>query len=323
VANCTEDASSGPSNRLSRFTMHATTLQIGLNSEFVLLETPPSPTRIHNGGAMAFGNDGLLYLATGDAGSSRPNYSQDLRNLYGKIIRLDSNGNVPGSNPFARTTSGTIGVPCRTNQGRPSSVSPSNAVCEEIFAYGFRNPFRLAMDVNTKSKVRFAVGDVVPPTVLMKSPTAGSQFVVGQQLRLKGSAIDSRNVSIPDSKIFWEVRQHHASHFHPFMGKRSGNDFDLFPAPEPDDSIAATNSFLEVILYAVDSDGVTTTISCNVKLKQVWIDIDSSPQGLQILVDEFAVVTPGTITSWENHNLRLDVQDQRSRPVHVLVMVDG
>lgn len=159
VNNCPEDASNGPSNRLSRFTMSATTLQIDFSSELVLLETPPSPKRVHNGGAMSIGNDGLLYLTTGDAGTREPAYSQDLRNLYGKILRLDINGNVPDSNPFTKSSGGT-GVSCRKSKGRPPSGSPSDAVCEEIYAYGLRNPFRIAMDVNTKNKVLFTVQDV-------------------------------------------------------------------------------------------------------------------------------------------------------------------
>jgi glucose/arabinose dehydrogenase len=157
--NCPDNASSGPSNRLSRFTMSASTLKIDLSSEVVLLETPPAPNHVHNGGAMAIGNDGLLYITTGDAGSREPAYSQDLRNLYGKVLRLDVNGDVPDGNPYTKQ-SGKTGVSCRKSKGRPPSGSPSNAVCEEIFAHGLRNPFRIAMDVNTKDKVRFAISDV-------------------------------------------------------------------------------------------------------------------------------------------------------------------
>lgn len=149
-----------------------------------------------------------------------------------------------------------------------------------------------------------------PPTATMESPIAGSKFTVGQKLRLKGSAKDSQGKSLSNSQIFWEVRQRHASHFHPFLDRMSGNDFDLFPAPEPEDFNAATNSFLEVIMYAVDSNGLTTTISRNIEPKKVSIDIDSKPQKLKVLVDEFEVVTPSTITSWEGHKLRLDVKDQ-------------
>lgn len=159
VSNCPEDATTGPSNRLSRFTMNTSTLKVDLSTEVVLLETPPSPKRVHNGGAMAIGNDGLLYLTTGDAGTREPAYSQDLRNLYGKVLRLDVNGKVPDSNPYTKA-SGKTGVPCRNSKGRPPQGSPSGAVCEEIFASGLRNPFRISMDVNTKNKVRFTIQDV-------------------------------------------------------------------------------------------------------------------------------------------------------------------
>jgi hypothetical protein len=54
IQDCPEDVVNGPVNRLSRFTMNATTLQIDINTELVLLETPPSPKFVHNGGAMSF-----------------------------------------------------------------------------------------------------------------------------------------------------------------------------------------------------------------------------------------------------------------------------
>ena len=53
---------------------------------------------IHNGGRIAFGPDGMLYVATGDAGE--PDLSQDPASLGGKILRLDPAGGVPDDNPF-------------------------------------------------------------------------------------------------------------------------------------------------------------------------------------------------------------------------------
>ena len=157
--NCPEDATLGPSNRLSRFTIHPTTLQVRMDSEMIMMETPPAVRNYHNGGSMAIGNDGYLYITTGDSGSREPAYAQDLANLYGKVIRLDLMGKPPPSNPFSRASNG-VGVSCRRNRGRPPPNSLPNATCEEIYAYGLRNPFRIAMDVNTKEKVRFAIGDV-------------------------------------------------------------------------------------------------------------------------------------------------------------------
>ncbi|MFZ9986475.1 MAG: PQQ-dependent sugar dehydrogenase [Candidatus Nanopelagicales bacterium] len=52
----------------------------------------------HNGGRIAFGPDGMLYVATGDAGE--PDLAQDPQSLGGKILRIDPVGGVPADNPF-------------------------------------------------------------------------------------------------------------------------------------------------------------------------------------------------------------------------------
>jgi glucose/arabinose dehydrogenase len=157
--NCPEDAILGPSNRLSRFTINQNTLLVNMGSELIIMETPPAVRNFHNGGSMAIGNDGYLYITTGDSGSREPPYAQDLRNLYGKLIRIDVTGKPPRSNPFSKASNG-VGVSCRRNKGRPPPNAPPNATCEEIYAYGLRNPFRMAMDINTKNKVRLVIGDV-------------------------------------------------------------------------------------------------------------------------------------------------------------------
>ena len=157
LGQCTEDPVTGPSNRLSRFAMNPKTLQLELKNEVILLETPPTPAALHDGGAMSFGNDGLIYLVTGD--SAKKYHPSDLTNLFGKLLRVDIGGNAPKSNPYT-VESGGKGVPCAKNRGRVPGGSSKDAVCSEIYAYGFRNPFRMAQDVNTKNKVRFVIGDV-------------------------------------------------------------------------------------------------------------------------------------------------------------------
>lgn len=159
IDNCPESATLGPSNRLSRFTMDRNTFQINLNSEKIIMTGAPAVRIFHNGGSMAVANDGFLYITTGDVGARATPYAQDLSILQGKVLRLDLNGNAPDANPFSKKSNGR-GVPCRFTKGRVPAGSPADATCEEIYAYGLRNPFRMAMDPNTKDKVRFVIGDV-------------------------------------------------------------------------------------------------------------------------------------------------------------------
>lgn len=90
----------------------------------------------HNGGTICFGPDGHLYIALGDGGSGNDpfNNAQNLSTLLGSILRIDvdqsqdgKNYAVPADNPFVRN-----------KEARP-----------EIYAYGLRNPWRIAFDRET------------------------------------------------------------------------------------------------------------------------------------------------------------------------------
>ena len=547
VSGCPESATLGPSHRLSRFTLDRLTLKIDMASELILLETPPSPILLHDGGGMFIGKDRLLYLAIGDGGI--PEHSQDMRNLYGKLIRLDLFGKVPSMNPFTKESGGK-GVPCRYNRGRPYSNATTDAICEEIFSSGLRNPFRLGVDPNSQDgTVRFAIGDVgsllweeismggtgyrgtnygwtefegpcvkntqnncprqgpgktepfyyyvhsplggavtgsvfVPqsywpaqykymfvefiegkivnliedpsyacrtctpprpayrnetfhrhgkivdlffgpykntkamyyisrdpgenvrrirytgninsgplavinstkkvasvneevwffgakstdadndiltfswsfgdgttssymnpakaytrmgtfrvsltvtdpqglssrvfetivigaaPRAFFDSPMNNTQYAVGDRLLLRGRGYDSLNRPLNASQLFWEVRLRHANHFHPFLERTAGNDFLLFPAPQPEDFMAATNSYLQVILTAVDANGIETRLQRDIFPKKELLDVDTIPSGLRVIVGGFSLTTPTTITSWQNHVLKFSVVDQ-------------
>ncbi|MEE9277538.1 MAG: PQQ-dependent sugar dehydrogenase, partial [Dehalococcoidia bacterium] len=128
-------------SRLSRF--RVTNDSASLSSELVILEVA-QPFRNHNGGAIRFGADGLLYLGLGDggAGGDPAGNGQDRSTLLGSIIRIDVGNSsagqpyaVPGDNPFLTT---------------PGARA-------EIWAYGLRNPWRMAFDAATGA---LWVGDV-------------------------------------------------------------------------------------------------------------------------------------------------------------------
>lgn len=106
-----------PKNRVSRFVAEGDLVRPG--SEEILLDDIPSDHGNHNAGCIRFGPDGKLWIATGDGGET-PAQSQDLNSLAGKLLRIDADGSIPTDNPFV----GQSGA-------RP-----------EVWAYGFRNPFR-------------------------------------------------------------------------------------------------------------------------------------------------------------------------------------
>jgi uncharacterized repeat protein (TIGR03806 family) len=108
------------------------------------------PFENHNGGQIAFGPDGLLYIGFGDGGSGGdPNgRAQDTRNLLGAMLRIDVDGAapyvIPDDNPFA------------ANPRCPADHS-SATNCPEIYAWGLRNPWRWSFDASTGD---LWVGDV-------------------------------------------------------------------------------------------------------------------------------------------------------------------
>lgn len=143
--HCT-DLPSYCSNRVARFTMGPDGL-LDPASEVPLLDTILVGS-LHNAGDLAFDADKLLYVSTGDAGNWMN--SQNLTNLNGKILRIDRDGAPAPGNPFDSADS----VACNDrNPGQPEHT------CAEIFAYGLRNPFRIAFDPDFTEPV-FYINDV-------------------------------------------------------------------------------------------------------------------------------------------------------------------
>ncbi len=121
---------------ISRFTVSATDTNIAdASSELILLEIS-QPFTNHNGGQIAFGPEGYLYIALGDGGSGGDplNHGQNTTSLLGSIIRIDVDANNSGLN---------YGIPL------DNPFVANNDIRDEIYAYGFRNPWRLSFDSQT------------------------------------------------------------------------------------------------------------------------------------------------------------------------------
>lgn len=100
----------------------------------------------HNGGDLAFGNDGYLYVSVGDGGGAGDtnDFAQNTRRLLGKMLRID-----------AFDSSGWPAAPYQVPPDNPFAASPrcgpaaNGAACPEIFAWGFRNVWRFSIDPAT------------------------------------------------------------------------------------------------------------------------------------------------------------------------------
>lgn len=95
-------------NRVIRLKHNGTT---GTLDRIVFDGIPGS--RFHNGGRIAFGPDGMLYIATGE--NFRPSRAQDMDNLGGKLLRVTPTGEIPPDNPFPNSPVYTLGH--RNSQG--------------------------------------------------------------------------------------------------------------------------------------------------------------------------------------------------------------
>ncbi|HSG38188.1 MAG TPA: PQQ-dependent sugar dehydrogenase, partial [Thermoanaerobaculia bacterium] len=101
-----------------------------------VLLTIPQPFNNHNGGQLQFGPDGYLYIGMGDGGDVDPDCrSQKTDTLLGKMLRIDVDQNV-NSAPF-------YGIP-HDNPFRGAGDPP-----DEVWALGFRNPWRFSFDRQT------------------------------------------------------------------------------------------------------------------------------------------------------------------------------
>jgi glucose/arabinose dehydrogenase len=110
-------------NRISRLVANG---DVSTGVETVVVELPALSSLTHNGGAIHFRIDGKLYAAVGDNGTGTK--ASDLSQVFGKILRFNDDGTIPGDNPFYATQTG---------------------LARSVWAYGLRNPFTFAFEPGT------------------------------------------------------------------------------------------------------------------------------------------------------------------------------
>ena len=137
---------------IARYTVSADPDVADPASAQIVLQIPHPVNTNHNGGNLVFGPvDHYLYMGTGDGGGGGdvPNNAQNKNILLGKLLRIDVDG--------------TGAVPCGQSTPMPYAIPPTNPFvgvdgCDEIWAYGVRNPWRFEFDRETADMIMADVG---------------------------------------------------------------------------------------------------------------------------------------------------------------------
>lgn len=159
------------------------------NSEVILMEIN-QPYANHNGGQIAFGPDGYLYISLGDGGSAGDpqNNAQNFRSLLGKILRIDINKtsnnlnySIPPDNPFKGNT---------------------NGLKEEIYAWGLRNVWRFSFDKLTNRLWAADVGQNLWEEIdlIEKGKNYGWRIMEGFHCYNPATGCNTTNLTMP----IWE-----------------------------------------------------------------------------------------------------------------------
>lgn len=149
-------------NVLARYRLSGDPNRADPDSEEILLYFDHPTYANHNGGHLAFGPDGYLYVATGDGGGAGDpqGNAQDLGSLLGKLLRLDVE--IPDPEPEGAVSDGNstsvteapyhLWLPVIARQVPEYRIPPDNPFVgdpdarDEIWAYGLRNPWRFSFD---------------------------------------------------------------------------------------------------------------------------------------------------------------------------------
>jgi glucose/arabinose dehydrogenase len=172
--------------KVSRFSVSSNPNLADPNSEVVILSIN-QPARNHNGGHLAFGPEGYLYIGTGDGGGAGDPFGngQNGLTLLGAMLRLDVNRGLPYSIP-----------PDNPYRGDPT-------VLDEIWALGLRNPWRYSFDRQTGDLYIADVGqsDYEEVNLQLASSTGkenyGWNIMEGSHCYPPGSTCDPSGLTLP------------------------------------------------------------------------------------------------------------------------------
>lgn len=144
------DASEDGDIVIERYTRDSNNSAIADKTTALTIMVIDHPSSNHNGGDLAFGPDGFLYISTGDSGGScdgnqgASGDGQSPSTLHGKMLRIDVRG--IDAQATAPDDCGVVGEPTNYTIPFTNPFRGQEPACDEVWDYGLRNPFRFSFD---------------------------------------------------------------------------------------------------------------------------------------------------------------------------------
>ena len=150
----------------------------------------------------------------------------------------------------------------------------------------------------------------LPPELTVSAPTEGQLYRAGDTITYNAFARDAAGFDLDDGDIKTEVRLHHGTHFHPFVGPLTGRA-GSFTIPTTGEASADTS--YEIKVTATDGNGLSTSKIVNIFPRKSQLSLATSPPGLGLSLDGVPVSTPHTVTGVEGFQRELSAPQQRGR----------
>ena len=146
------------------------------------------------------------------------------------------------------------------------------------------------VNLTTARPIVIQVG--IPPTLTVSAPVDGALYRAGDTITYNASAVDAAGFDLNDAAIRTEVRFHHGTHFHPFVGPLTGR-VGSFTIPTTGE--ASADTWYEVLVTATDTNGLSSTKSVRINPRKAQLRFATEPAGFGLLLDGVPTATPSTV----------------------------